>query len=40
MKRRWETDELVDHWTLLPAELALLANKTGAAPLGFVLPPP
>ena len=21
MKRRWETDELVDHWTLLPAGL-------------------
>ena len=35
MKRRWETDELVDHWTLLPAEVALLANKTGATRLGF-----
>jgi hypothetical protein len=37
MKRRWETEELVDHWTLLPAELDLLANKTGATRLGFAL---
>lgn len=37
MKRRWETDELVDHWTLLPAELTLLANKTGATRLGFAV---
>jgi hypothetical protein len=37
MKRRWETDELVDHWTLLPAELALLANKTGATRPGFAV---
>jgi Domain of unknown function (DUF4158) len=37
VKRRWETDELVDHWTVLPAELALLANKTGATRLGFAV---
>jgi hypothetical protein len=37
MKRRWETEELVDQWTLLPAELDLLANKTGATRLGFVM---
>jgi hypothetical protein len=37
MKRRWETEELVDHWTLLPAELDLLANKTGATRVGFVM---
>src|SRR6266542_3322533 len=37
MKRRWETEELVDHWTLLPAELTLLANKTGATRLGFAV---
>jgi hypothetical protein len=28
---------LVDHWTVLPAELALLANKTGATRLGLHL---
>jgi Domain of unknown function (DUF4158) len=37
MKRRWETEELVDQWTLLPAELDLLANKTGATRLGFAV---
>lgn len=35
MKRHWEPDELIDHWTLLPDELALLANKAGATRLGF-----
>ena len=35
MKRHWETDELVEHWTLLPPEVELLANKTGATRLGF-----
>jgi hypothetical protein len=35
MKRHWEPDELVDYWTLLPDELALLANKAGAMRLGF-----
>jgi hypothetical protein len=37
MKRVWTTDELVDHWTLGPADLSLLANKTGATRLGFAL---
>ena len=37
MKRQWTTDELVEHWTLLPDELALLANKTGATRLGFAV---
>ncbi len=35
MKRHWEPDEVVDHWTLLPDELTLLANKAGATRLGF-----
>jgi hypothetical protein len=30
MKRHWGTDELVEHWTLLPRETELLTNKTGA----------
>lgn len=28
MKRNWTTEELVEDWTLLPNELALLENKT------------
>ena len=37
MKRHWEPHELIEDWTLLPAELELLANKTGATRLGFAL---
>jgi len=37
MKRQWTHDELTEHWTLLPDELKLLANKTGATRLGFVM---
>ena len=37
MKRQWTQDELAEHWTLLPDEFKLLANKTGATRLGFSL---
>lgn len=37
MKRLWTSDELVEHWTLLPNDLALLANKAGATRLGFAV---
>jgi len=37
MKRVCETEELVEHWTLMPSELELLGNKTGANRLGFAL---
>ena len=37
MKRHWETEELIDFWTLLPPELEILANKTGAMRLGFAV---
>src|SRR6478609_9346008 len=37
MKRTWTPEELVAHWTLLPAELDLLGNKTGPTRLGFAL---
>lgn len=37
MKHHWETDELIEHWTLLPPELALLGNKTGSTRLGFAV---
>ncbi len=34
MKRAWETDELVEYWTLMPPEVEFLANKIGATKLG------
>lgn len=34
MKRYWEVDELIEHWTLLPDEIAFLGNKAGANCLG------
>jgi TnpA family transposase len=37
MKRQWETEELIEHWTLNVEELALLGNKTGATRLGFAV---
>lgn len=37
MKRCWEPDELVEHWTLAPEELALVGSKTGPTRLGFAL---
>ena len=37
MKPDRSADELVAHWTLLPNELALLGNKTGATRLGFAV---
>lgn len=37
MKRNWELDELIEHWTLLPEEIKLLGNKTGATRLGFAI---
>lgn len=37
MKRNWSPEELVESWTLLPLETALLANKTGPARPGFAL---
>jgi len=37
MKRDWSADELVAQWILLPTELALLGNKSGATRLGFAV---
>jgi hypothetical protein len=33
----WNADELAEHWTLLPGEKRLLANKSGATRLGFAV---
>jgi hypothetical protein len=37
MRQHFTPQELADHFTLLPAEQELLANKTGANRLGFVV---
>jgi hypothetical protein len=37
MKRNWTTEELVEHWTLLPNELDVVGNKTGPTRLGFAV---
>ncbi|HLK55207.1 MAG TPA: DUF4158 domain-containing protein [Chthonomonadaceae bacterium] len=37
MKRSWNIDELIEHFTLLPDELKLLANKTEPSRLGFAV---
>lgn len=35
MKRNWELDELIEHFTLMPQEMRLVGNKTGETRLGF-----
>ncbi|TCO70421.1 Tn3 family transposase [Marinisporobacter balticus] len=37
MKRNWEVDELIEYFTFLPNEHALLSNKTGSTRLGFAI---
>jgi hypothetical protein len=37
MAHRLELDELVEHFTLLPAEVELLGDRSGGSRLGFAL---
>jgi hypothetical protein len=37
MKRQWTEDDLVEHWTLHPDDLALLINQGAATRLGYAL---
>jgi hypothetical protein len=37
MKRQWDIEELIEHFTLVTEDEELLANKTGATRLGFAL---
>lgn len=37
MKRQWDIEELIEHFTLVAEDEARLANKTGATRLGFAL---
>ena len=35
MKKIWELNEIIDHFTFLPNEFAQIGNKTGETRLGF-----
>ena len=37
MKRTWTSEELLEHFTLLPDELVAFGNKSGATRLGFAV---
>ena len=37
MKRNWQPEELIEHWTLIPTELDLLTKKTATNRLGIAL---
>lgn len=37
MKRNWELDELIEHYTILPNEMRLIENKTGETRIGFAV---
>ena len=37
VKPHWNTEELIENWTLLPTELELVRNKVGGNQIGFAL---
>ncbi len=37
VKANWDTEELIENWTLLPTELNLVSSKVGANQIGFAL---
>ncbi|SRR5712692_3229554 len=37
MKRQWDIEELIEHFTLVQEDLETLANKSGPTRLGFAL---
>ena len=37
MQQLWPAEELVEHWSLMPKELALLPGKAAGAKLGFAI---
>src|SRR5258708_5906816 len=37
MKRQWDIEELIEHFTLIQEDLDLLTNKSGPTRLGFAL---
>ena len=37
VKSHWDTEELIENWTLLPQELDLVSNKVGPNKIGFAV---
>ncbi|MED0675266.1 hypothetical protein ABEV55_14710 [Aneurinibacillus thermoaerophilus] len=37
MKRNWELDELIDHFTFLPNEMREIGNKANETRIGFAV---
>jgi len=37
MKRQWESEELIEHFTLVKEDLSIFGNKTGSSRLGCAL---
>ncbi|SHK42077.1 Tn3 family transposase [Tepidibacter formicigenes] len=37
MKRNWELEELIEHFTIMPNEMSLIGNKSGETRLGFIV---
>lgn len=37
MKRNWDLDELIEHFTILPNEMKLIENKTAETRIGFAV---
>ena len=37
VKAHWNTEELVENWTLVPQELELVNKKVGANQIGFAI---
>ncbi|MEC4896013.1 MAG: DUF4158 domain-containing protein [Oscillatoria sp. PMC 1051.18] len=37
VKPNWDTEELIENWTLLPTELELVKIKVGGNQIGFAL---
>ncbi len=37
VKSNWDTEELIEDWTLVPQELELVKKKIGAGQMGFAI---
>lgn len=37
MRQRWEIDELIESWSLVPDDLVVIGNKSGTTRLGFAV---
>lgn len=37
LKKNWETEELIENWTLIPRELELVSQKVGGNQIGFAV---